>query len=81
MSSNFFSLSTAKVVIADLPNSKGAEVAKAIGGWFAPTDVTSEEQVRHAIGRKKKEKRKKKKERKKERERNDMSTGLGSVSH
>ena len=32
----------AKVVIADLPTSAGAEVAKEIGAVFAPADVTSE---------------------------------------
>ena len=39
----------AHVVIVDLPQSKGAEVAEQIGGQFAPADVTDPEAVRGAI--------------------------------
>ena len=41
----------ANVVICDLPTSDGAEVAKSLGeaARFAPTDVTSEEDVRAAV--------------------------------
>ncbi|XP_064606321.1 3-hydroxyacyl-CoA dehydrogenase type-2-like [Liolophura sinensis] len=41
----------ARVVLCDLPSSKGEEVAKALGDScvFAPTDVTSEEDVTKAI--------------------------------
>ncbi|TMS38036.1 hypothetical protein L596_004850 [Steinernema carpocapsae] len=41
----------AKVAILDLPNSKGAEVAKSLGEncIFTPADVTSEEQVQGAF--------------------------------
>jgi len=41
----------AKVVLVDLPTSKGTEAAQAIGDHavFAPTDVTSEEQVAAAL--------------------------------
>jgi NAD(P)-dependent dehydrogenase (short-subunit alcohol dehydrogenase family) len=39
----------AKVVILDLPSSPGAEQAAEIGAVFAPTDVTSEEQVSSAL--------------------------------
>ena len=41
----------AKVVLVDLPTSKGTEAAAAIGDQavFAPTDVTSEEQVSAAL--------------------------------
>ncbi|GAB1606413.1 3-hydroxyacyl-CoA dehydrogenase type-2-like [Argonauta hians] len=40
-----------KVVLCDLPNSKGAEVAKELGDncLFAPTDVTSESDVDKAL--------------------------------
>ncbi|MDP9343868.1 MAG: 3-hydroxyacyl-CoA dehydrogenase [Actinomycetota bacterium] len=41
----------ASVVICDLPSSAGAEVAKELGdrAGFAPTDVTSEDDVRAAV--------------------------------
>ena len=39
----------AAVVIADLPSSKGEDVAAEIGATFAAADVTSEEQVGAAI--------------------------------
>ncbi len=39
----------AAVTIVDLPTSAGAAVAAELGGVFAPTDVTSEEQVRAAV--------------------------------
>ncbi len=41
----------AKVVICDLPQSQGAEIAKALGegALFAPTDVTSEADVTAAL--------------------------------
>ncbi len=39
----------ATVVIADLPTSRGTEIAAEIGGVFVPTDVTSPEQVRAAV--------------------------------
>lgn len=40
-----------KVVICDLPTSKGAEVAKDLGenAFYVPADVTSEEQIGKAI--------------------------------
>jgi len=47
-----FVRSGAKVVIADLPSSNGAEVAASLGhnkAMFVPTDVTSDEQVREAL--------------------------------
>jgi len=40
----------ARVAILDLPNSAGADVATALGGYFAPVDVTDEEGVEHALG-------------------------------
>jgi len=42
----------AKVVIADLPGSEGKAVAESLGdaATFSPTDVTSEEDVKTAIG-------------------------------
>lgn len=39
----------AQVVICDLPTSDGVAVAKEIGAVFAPTDVTSSEEVRAAV--------------------------------
>jgi NAD(P)-dependent dehydrogenase (short-subunit alcohol dehydrogenase family) len=39
----------ARIVICDLPSSDGAAVAEAVGGRFAPTDVTSEDDVRAAV--------------------------------
>src|SRR5437879_5310094 len=39
----------AHVVIADLPSSAGADRAGALGGSFAPVDVTDEETVRQAV--------------------------------
>jgi NAD(P)-dependent dehydrogenase (short-subunit alcohol dehydrogenase family) len=39
----------AKLVIVDLPTSDGANVAKDLGGVFAPADVTSEEQMNAAL--------------------------------
>jgi len=39
----------AKVVIVDLPRSEGEALARALGGRFAPADVTSEEDVNHAL--------------------------------
>jgi NAD(P)-dependent dehydrogenase (short-subunit alcohol dehydrogenase family) len=39
----------ASVVIADLPGSEGAAVAERLGAVFAPTDVTSEHDVRAAV--------------------------------
>ncbi|MBV9291266.1 MAG: 3-hydroxyacyl-CoA dehydrogenase [Frankiales bacterium] len=39
----------AKVVIADLPSSAGAERANDIGGAFAPVDVTDETAVQQAV--------------------------------
>jgi NAD(P)-dependent dehydrogenase (short-subunit alcohol dehydrogenase family) len=39
----------ASVVIVDLPSSAGAEQAQAIGGVFAPADVTDEQQVSAAL--------------------------------
>jgi NAD(P)-dependent dehydrogenase (short-subunit alcohol dehydrogenase family) len=39
----------AHVVIADLPNSPGADRAKDLGGTFAPTDVTDEAAVQQAV--------------------------------
>ncbi|HVE93011.1 MAG TPA: 3-hydroxyacyl-CoA dehydrogenase [Actinomycetota bacterium] len=39
----------ARVVVCDLPSSAGEEAAAAIGGVFAPADVTSEEQVSAAV--------------------------------
>jgi NAD(P)-dependent dehydrogenase (short-subunit alcohol dehydrogenase family) len=39
----------ARVVIADLPTSDGAAVAATIGAAFAPTDVTSPDDVRAAV--------------------------------
>jgi NAD(P)-dependent dehydrogenase (short-subunit alcohol dehydrogenase family) len=39
----------AHVVICDLPTSDGASVAATIGAVFAPTDVTSENDVRSAV--------------------------------
>ena len=39
----------ARVVIVDLPTSKGADVAAEIGATFAPADVTNEEQVAAAV--------------------------------
>eukprot|EP00035_Acanthoeca_spectabilis_P021337 m.437684 g.437684 ORF g.437684 m.437684 type:complete len:254 (+) comp18143_c0_seq1:13-774(+) len=39
----------AKVVIADLPSSGGEAAADSIGATFAPTDVTSEDQVAAAL--------------------------------
>uniref|UniRef100_A0A8R1HI13 3-hydroxyacyl-CoA dehydrogenase type-2 n=1 Tax=Caenorhabditis japonica TaxID=281687 RepID=A0A8R1HI13_CAEJA len=39
----------AQVVILDLPQSKGAEVAKEIGGIFTPASVTSESEVKAAF--------------------------------
>jgi NAD(P)-dependent dehydrogenase (short-subunit alcohol dehydrogenase family) len=39
----------ASVVIADLPGSEGAAVADKLGAVFAPTDVTSEADVRAAV--------------------------------
>jgi NAD(P)-dependent dehydrogenase (short-subunit alcohol dehydrogenase family) len=39
----------AKVVIVDLPSSDGAAQAAAIGGAFAPADVTDEEMVAAAV--------------------------------
>jgi NAD(P)-dependent dehydrogenase (short-subunit alcohol dehydrogenase family) len=39
----------AHVVIVDLPSSAGAEQAAAIGGVFAPADVTDEQQVSVAL--------------------------------
>ena len=47
-----FARNGAKVVIADLPSSNGAEVAASLGhhkAIFVPTDVTSDEQVRTAL--------------------------------
>uniref|UniRef100_A0A1I7UCT3 3-hydroxyacyl-CoA dehydrogenase type-2 n=1 Tax=Caenorhabditis tropicalis TaxID=1561998 RepID=A0A1I7UCT3_9PELO len=41
----------AQVAILDLPQSKGAEVAKEIGGIFTPASVTSEEEVRAAFAK------------------------------
>lgn len=40
----------AQVVICDLPTSDGAAVAEKIGAVFAPTDITSESDVRAAVG-------------------------------
>jgi NAD(P)-dependent dehydrogenase (short-subunit alcohol dehydrogenase family) len=40
----------AHVVVADLNSDQGKEVAAAIGGQFARTDVTDEESVRQAVG-------------------------------
>jgi len=48
-----FVRSGAKVVIADLPSSNGADVAASLGpnkAIFVPCDVTSDEQVRTALG-------------------------------
>jgi NAD(P)-dependent dehydrogenase (short-subunit alcohol dehydrogenase family) len=39
----------ARVVIADLPGSEGAAVADKLGAVFAPTDVTSEDDVRASV--------------------------------
>ena len=39
----------AHVVIIDLPQSKGAEVAKEIGGQFGPADVTDTDAVNAAL--------------------------------
>ena len=39
----------ARVVIADLPNSPGAERAENIGGEFVPVDVTDEAAVQQAV--------------------------------
>ena len=39
----------AKVVIVDLPTSDGENVAKELGGVFAPADITSEEQMNAAL--------------------------------
>ncbi len=39
----------AKVVVVDLPSSSGLAVAKALGGRFAPADVTDEAQVNGAL--------------------------------
>ncbi len=39
----------AKVVIVDLPSSDGENVAKELGGVFAPADITSEEQMNAAL--------------------------------
>ncbi|MBV9099168.1 MAG: 3-hydroxyacyl-CoA dehydrogenase [Frankiaceae bacterium] len=39
----------AHVVIADLPNSAGAERASELGGTFAPVDVTDESAVQQAV--------------------------------
>jgi NAD(P)-dependent dehydrogenase (short-subunit alcohol dehydrogenase family) len=39
----------AKVVVVDLPRSEGEAVAGALGGLFAPADVTSEEDVNRAL--------------------------------
>jgi NAD(P)-dependent dehydrogenase (short-subunit alcohol dehydrogenase family) len=39
----------ARVTILDLPSSAGAEQAESIGGVFAPTDVTSEDEVSAAL--------------------------------
>lgn len=39
----------AKVVIVDLPSSDGENVAKELGGAFAPADITSEEQMNAAL--------------------------------
>ncbi|CAA92764.1 3-hydroxyacyl-CoA dehydrogenase type-2 [Caenorhabditis elegans] len=41
----------AQVAILDLPQSKGADVAKEIGGIFTPASVTSEEEVRAAFAK------------------------------
>lgn len=41
----------ARVVVADLPSSRGAEVAEQLGAHFAPTDVTDEDQVQAAVAR------------------------------
>jgi NAD(P)-dependent dehydrogenase (short-subunit alcohol dehydrogenase family) len=40
----------ASVAIMDLPTSAGAEVAKSLGGPFAPVDVMDEENVEQALG-------------------------------
>ncbi|GAC1656482.1 MAG: SDR family NAD(P)-dependent oxidoreductase [Candidatus Dormibacteraceae bacterium] len=39
----------ARVVVADLPGSDGEAVARALGGRFAPTDVTNEDDVNRAL--------------------------------
>ncbi|PAL21494.1 SDR family NAD(P)-dependent oxidoreductase [Sphingopyxis sp. GW247-27LB] len=39
----------AKIVIVDLPQSAGQDVAKALGGVFVPADVTDEAQMRTAL--------------------------------
>ena len=39
----------ARIVIVDLPESAGADVAEAIGGTFAAADVTDEAQMRAAL--------------------------------
>lgn len=41
--------SGAVVTIIDLPSSSGADVAAELGGFFAPADVTSAEQVQAAV--------------------------------
>lgn len=40
-----------KVVICDLPTSKGADVAKTLGedAYYVPADVTSEEQIQNLV--------------------------------
>jgi NAD(P)-dependent dehydrogenase (short-subunit alcohol dehydrogenase family) len=39
----------ARIVIVDLPQSAGQDVAKALGGVFVPADVTDEAQMRTAL--------------------------------
>jgi NAD(P)-dependent dehydrogenase (short-subunit alcohol dehydrogenase family) len=39
-----------RVVVADVQEEKGTQLAKEIGGVFAPTDVTNEEDVTAAVG-------------------------------
>jgi NAD(P)-dependent dehydrogenase (short-subunit alcohol dehydrogenase family) len=39
----------AKVVIVDLPSSRGKEAAAELGGVFAPADVTDPDQVQAAV--------------------------------
>lgn len=44
-----FAREGAKVVIGDLPDSNGAQVAQAVGGLFVPTDVRDPKAVEHLV--------------------------------